>query len=145
MRLEKVLAEVPGIDLVGNPKAEISGITFSSMSVHSGYIFAALKGEKADGNDFIQEAVDQGAVAVISEREKPDFYPKNWIRAEDARLALALCSANVYGHPSQKLKTVGITGTKGKTTISFLLEAIFKAAGFIPGVIGTIFLLRPGA
>lgn len=144
MRLLNVLTDVPGIDLNGNPAEEISGITFSSSAVRSGYIFAALKGEKADGYDFIEEAAAKGAVAVISERGKPASHLLNWIQAEDARLALALCSANFYEHPSRNLQTVGITGTKGKTTISYLLEAILIAAGFDPGVIGTIFYSGPG-
>jgi UDP-N-acetylmuramoyl-L-alanyl-D-glutamate--2,6-diaminopimelate ligase len=88
--------------------------------------------------------VDRGAIAVLSEREKPKNFPKTWIQVSNARVALSLCAANFYSHPSKELKVVGITGTKGKTTITYILEEILKNANFLPGVIGTISYRGPG-
>lgn len=144
MRLSDVLAEVPGGNICGNPDADIRGISYSSKTVRPNDLFTALKGEKADGFDFIGEAVDRGAIAVLSEREKPKNFPKTWIQVSNARVALALCAANFYSHPSKELKVVGITGTKGKTTITYILEEILKNANFLPGVIGTISYRGPG-
>jgi UDP-N-acetylmuramoyl-L-alanyl-D-glutamate--2,6-diaminopimelate ligase len=144
MRLSDVLTEVPGGKISGNPDADIRGISYSSKTVRPDDLFAALKGEKADGFDFIGEAVDRGAIAVLSEREKPKNFPKTWIQVSNARVALSLCAANFYSHPSKELKVVGITGTKGKTTITYILEEILKNANFLPGVIGTISYRGPG-
>lgn len=144
MKLPDVLAGIPGVNTSGNPDENIRGIAYSSKTVLSGDLFAALKGEKADGYDFIGEAVDRGAVAVLADREKPEYFPKTWIQVINSRIALALCAANFYAHPSQKLKVVGITGTKGKTTVTYILEEIFKKASILTGVIGTISYRGPG-
>jgi len=138
MTLSDVLTEVPRVNIYGNPDEDIHGISYASKTVQPGDLFAALKGEKADGYDFIEEAVNRGAVAILSDREKPENFPKTWIQVLNSRIALALCAANLYEHPSQKLKVVGITGTKGKTTVTYILEEIFKKANLQTGVIGTI-------
>jgi UDP-N-acetylmuramoyl-L-alanyl-D-glutamate--2,6-diaminopimelate ligase len=138
MKLEDLLERVPGVSFNGNEKEEIQGIAYSSKDVKPGFLFAALKGEKKDGFEFIAEALHNGAVAFLSENPQPKNIEKTWIQASDAREALALCSANFYSHPSQKMKVVGITGTKGKTTITYLLEEILKKSNFLPAVIGTI-------
>ncbi|MFQ5721087.1 MAG: UDP-N-acetylmuramoyl-L-alanyl-D-glutamate--2,6-diaminopimelate ligase [Candidatus Aminicenantales bacterium] len=144
MKLKDLLAGVSTLDFAGNQTEEIKGLAYSSKEVQPGFLFAALKGEKKDGYSFIQEANKKGAVAFLSERERPQNFNKSWIQTADARLALALCSANFYAHPSQKMKVVGITGTKGKTTVTYLLEAILNKAGYAPGVIGTISYRGPG-
>ncbi len=144
MKLSDILAGVPGVKIFGNPEKNIRGISYSSKSVQLGDLFAALKGEKADGHDFIAEAVHRGAIAVLSDREKPKNILETWIQARNPRIALALCAANFYAHPSEKLKVIGITGTKGKTTVTFILEAILKKANFKTGVFGTISYRSPG-
>jgi UDP-N-acetylmuramoyl-L-alanyl-D-glutamate--2,6-diaminopimelate ligase len=144
MKLSNVFAGVPGVNIRGNPDENICGISYSSKTVQPGDLFAALKGEKADGYNFTGEAADRGAIAVLSDREKPENFPKTWIQVLNSRVALALCAANLYAHPSQKLKVVGITGTKGKTTVTYILEEIFKKANFLTGVIGTISYRGPG-
>jgi UDP-N-acetylmuramoyl-L-alanyl-D-glutamate--2,6-diaminopimelate ligase len=144
MKLSNVFAGVPGVNIRGNPDENICGISYSSKTVQPGDLFAALKGEKADGYNFTVEAADRGAIAVLSDREKPENFPKTWIQVLNSRVALALCAANLYAHPSQKLKVVGITGTKGKTTVTYILEEIFKKANFLTGVIGTISYRGPG-
>jgi len=144
MKLAQVLHEVPGVELLGDADCPIQGVAYSSRDVEPGMLFAALKGLKADGFDFIPEALQKGAVAVLCERDKPRGLQVNWVRAADARQALALCAANYYRHPSQELKVLGITGTKGKTTVSYLLEAILSAAGHRSGLLGTIEYRGPG-
>ena len=138
MKLQDVLKGVPVLVFQGEAAAEIEGIAYSSKDVKMGFLFAALKGGQRDGFDFVAQALAGGAAAVLSDRPRPEAIKSAWIQVFDPREALALCSANFYEHPSQKMKVIGITGTKGKTTISFILESILKTAGFQPGVIGTI-------
>ena len=144
MKLKNLLEGVPRVRYNGNGEQEIQGIAYSSKDVQPGFLFAALKGEKKDGFEFIEEALINGAVAFLSEKPKPENFERTWLQASDAREALALCSANLYSHPSQKMKVVGITGTKGKTTITYLLEEILKKSHFLPAVIGTISYRGPG-
>lgn len=144
MKLSDVLANVPGLNIHGNSEEIIRGISYASKTVRPGDLFAALKGERADGYDFVGEAVGRGAVAILSERELPDHVQKTWVQVASPRKALALCASNFFGHPSEKLKLVGITGTKGKTTITYILEEILKTAGLNVGVIGTISYRSPG-
>ncbi|MFO7734552.1 MAG: UDP-N-acetylmuramoyl-L-alanyl-D-glutamate--2,6-diaminopimelate ligase [Candidatus Aminicenantes bacterium] len=145
MTLRDILAGVPVIagDAAGD--IGIDGIAYSSKSVKPGFLFAALRGAARNGMDFVAEAVAEGAAAVLSSWPKPQSVDVPWVQAADAREALALAAANFFGHPSDKLKVVGVTGTKGKTTVTYLLEEILKAAGFSAGVIGTIEYRRPGA
>ena len=138
MKLKDLLAGVSLIDTSKNEEEEIQGIAYSSKNVQPGFLFAALKGEKKDGSEFVEEALLKGAVAILSEKPKPLNFTKNWIHVRDAREALALCSANFYSHPSQNMKVIGITGTKGKTTTTYLLEEILKKSEYSPGVIGTV-------
>lgn len=138
MQLRDILEGVNITRLDGSQDTEIQGLSYSSKTTQYGYLFAALKGEKTNGFRFIPEALEKGALAVLSEEPKPQDFSQIWIQTVDAREALALCSANFYSHPSRQLKVVGITGTKGKTTLTYLLEAILKKAHSLPGVIGTI-------
>jgi UDP-N-acetylmuramoyl-L-alanyl-D-glutamate--2,6-diaminopimelate ligase len=144
MRLKDVLAGMPLKKLNGNEDEEIQGIACSSKSVKPGDMFAALKGVKKDGFEFVGEALNNGAAVILSDQPKPENLAKAWIQVSDTREALAQCSANFYSHPSQKMKVVGITGTKGKTTITYLLEEILNKTQFVPGIIGTISYKGPG-
>ena len=144
MKLKTLLDNVAVLLLSGSEETDIAGIAYSSKAVKQGFLFAALKGERMDGFDFVREAVSNGAAAVLSDRPKPQGFGAVWIQALDAREALALCAANYYGHPSDRMKVIGITGTKGKTTTTYLLEEIFNKARWIPGVIGTIDYHGPG-
>ncbi len=144
MRLADMLNGVPFLSLNGNKAQDIQGIAYSSKNVQPGFLFTALKGLKTDGHEFLEEALANGATAVLSNRKKPDNFTQTWIQVSDTRESLALCSANFYSHPSQKMKVAGITGTKGKTTITYLLEEILKKSRLSPGVIGTISYRGPG-
>lgn len=138
MKLKDLLKDIPGVHVNGNGGQEIVGLAYSSLQVQPGFLFAALRGEKKDGYDFIEDALRCGASAILSERPKPLNLKVTWIQAADAREALAFSADNFYAHPSMKIKVIGITGTKGKTTLVYLLESILKKAGLEPGVIGTI-------
>jgi UDP-N-acetylmuramoyl-L-alanyl-D-glutamate--2,6-diaminopimelate ligase len=138
MKLGDVLSGVSLLHFEGSREEDIQGLTYDSRKIQPGFLFAAMKGEKTDGNDYIQQAVASGAAAVLSHQSKPESFSKAWIQVTDAREALGLCSANFYRHPSSECKIIGITGTKGKTTITYLLEAILNKAGSSPGVFGTI-------
>nr|NJM03689.1 UDP-N-acetylmuramoyl-L-alanyl-D-glutamate--2,6-diaminopimelate ligase [Desulfobacula sp.] len=115
---------------------EILSIASDSREVRPGSLFIAVKGLKADGHDYMDQALENGAVAVIAESN-----PKNRDQVflvEHSRPAMAAVAARFYGNPSDSLVLVGVTGTNGKTTTTFILESIFKTAGFNTGVIGTV-------
>lgn len=116
---------------------QITGITDDSRKVELGYIFVALKGLRYDGHSYIEEAAQKGAVAVISDAiaESP-FLPV--IQVGNARKALATLLNLFYDNPSRKLKTIGITGTNGKTTTTFMLDGIFQHNEWKTGLIGTV-------
>lgn len=144
MKIKDLLQGIPTVQFHGNREDEIKGIAYSSRSVNSGFLFAALRGENKDGFHFIPEAIMNGATTILSERPMPSEFDINWIQVQEARKSLALCSAHFFRHPSRRLKVVGITGTKGKTTIAYMIESILQAADFLPGVIGTITYRGPG-
>jgi UDP-N-acetylmuramoyl-L-alanyl-D-glutamate--2,6-diaminopimelate ligase len=114
------------------------GVTHDSRRVEPGWVFVGLRGFKVDGAAFAPQAIAAGAAAVVAERapEGPSETP--WIVVNDARLALARLAAEFFGHPSRKMRVVGVTGTNGKTTTSYLIGSIFEAAGITCGVLGTV-------
>ena len=116
----------------------VSGVAYDSRAVTANALFVALKGLKADGASYARDAVTRGAIAVISEDPAPAGIAVPWLQVPDARLALAAFAAEFYGRPSEQLTLVGITGTNGKTTTSYVLAAIFEAAGVKCGRIGTV-------
>jgi UDP-N-acetylmuramoyl-L-alanyl-D-glutamate--2,6-diaminopimelate ligase len=115
---------------------DIKGLAYDSRSVERGFLFAALKGEKADGLDFATSAKRRGAVALLAERTPPIEIP--WIEVKDARGALADLGAAWFSHPADKLALAGVTGTNGKTTTAFLIDAGLRHAGHTTGLLGTV-------
>lgn len=115
---------------------EISSISSDSRSVRAGCLFIAVKGHESEGHDFISHALRNGAAAIIA--EKNDSRLDNVILVKNSREAMASIAADFYGNPSREMTLVGVTGTNGKTTITFLIESIFKACGYATGVIGTV-------
>jgi len=113
------------------------GITQNSKEVKEGYIFFAIKGTKFDGHEFVKEALGRGAIAAVVERLVHGAEGKQ-IQVSDTRKALAESASLYFGEPSSKLKVVGVTGTNGKTTTTYILERILTQAGFNTGLIGTI-------
>ncbi|MBP1659696.1 MAG: UDP-N-acetylmuramoylalanyl-D-glutamate--2,6-diaminopimelate ligase, partial [Candidatus Aminicenantes bacterium] len=144
MTLRDVLRDIPVLAGAAPGTEEITGIAYNSKSVKPGFLFAALRGAAQNGMDFVAEAEANGAAAVLSEWPKPPSSGAAWVQVADAREALALAAANFFGHPSARMKVVGVTGTKGKTTTTYLIEAILRASGAAAGVIGTIEYRRPG-
>jgi UDP-N-acetylmuramoyl-L-alanyl-D-glutamate--2,6-diaminopimelate ligase len=136
MRLSKVI-EGTGARGEVREDADVAAVTADSRAVKPGTLFCAVAGEKADGHTFAQAAARAGAVAVIAERQVP-CEPAPLFIAESSRRAMALAAANLHEHPGRKLGLVGITGTNGKTTVTYLVEACARAAGVEAGVIGTV-------
>jgi UDP-N-acetylmuramoyl-L-alanyl-D-glutamate--2,6-diaminopimelate ligase len=119
---------------------EIQEIAYDSRQVAPGTLFVAIRGEKTDGNNFVADAVNRGAAAIFSEQAKPETISPEfpWIQVTDARKAMAISAANYYERPAEVLKLIGVTGTNGKTTTSFLVDSILRAAGSEVGLLGTI-------
>ncbi|HQR33392.1 MAG TPA: UDP-N-acetylmuramoyl-L-alanyl-D-glutamate--2,6-diaminopimelate ligase [Blastocatellia bacterium] len=115
-----------------------SSVTHDSRRVMPGGIFVAIKGAQSDGNAFVGEATKRGASAVISEQPRLEGYTGVWLQVADARVALAKAAALIHDFPSAKLDLVGLTGTNGKTTTTYLVDSIFAAAGKKTAVMGTI-------
>ncbi len=142
LKLDDLIAGCSASAVHGDLDLEIEGVTSDSRKVEKGFLFAALSGTECDGYAFIDAALEKGAVAVIAEPGRASFgsFPEKtaFIETEKPRRFYGEIAARYYGMPSEKLALVGITGTNGKTTTAYLLESIIKAAGFSPGIIGTV-------
>lgn len=142
MRLSLLLQGLEGMRLEGGGDPEVKGIAYHSARVRPGYLFCAVPGFRTDGHLYLQEALQRGACALVVQEGReapPDAGARAAVvRATDTRLALALLSDRFWGHPSGKLDLVGVTGTNGKTTTSFLVEAAAREAGLKAGLIGTV-------
>ena len=119
-------------------EAAVSSVVYDSRQAATGSVFVALRGLQADGTTFVRDAVTRGAIAIFAETPAPAGLAIPWLQVADARLVLAALSSEFFGRPSERLTLVGITGTNGKTTTSYLLASIFEAAGIRCGRIGTI-------
>ena len=118
--------------------APIGAIAYDSRRVVPGAVFVALKGLRADGGAFAEQAISRGAIAVVSESAAPEGSKVPWVVVRDARLALALLADRFFDHPSRRMPVIGVTGTNGKTTTSYLLASILDAAGLRAGMLGTV-------
>jgi UDP-N-acetylmuramoyl-L-alanyl-D-glutamate--2,6-diaminopimelate ligase len=128
----------------GDLEQEVRGLAYDSRRVEAGQIFFAVRGDKADGHDFIDEAVRRGAAAVVFSREGDWPKARAAVRVKDVHRSLGVWAGHFHGRPSRHLRVVGVTGTNGKTTLTYLIESICAAAGLVPGVIGTISYRYPG-
>ena len=118
---------------------EILGISYNSKEVRDGFLFAAIEGEKTDGHRYIKSAIGNGARALLVERVPGKRLEDiSIIQVEDTRSSLAHVSANFFGHPTKELTLVGVTGTNGKTTVTYLLESIWQEEKKNVGMIGTV-------
>ena len=138
MQLKQLLPQMTTIGVEGSIDREIAGISYDSRRITPGMIFVAIPGHHLDGHNFIANAVERGASAVICERN--GFVPNRAtkIKVTDTRVALALAADAFYNHPSAKLKVVGVTGTNGKTTVAFMVKHLFESSGLPAGLIGTV-------
>jgi len=140
MLLSELLDTIDEKKASGPAEIEITGIAYDSRAVVEGDAFFCIKGLVTDGHLYAAQAAARGAKAIVVEREPEDELPEDLaiVRVPDSRYALAKLSAEFYGNPSLELKLVGLTGTNGKTTTGYLVENIFKSAGYVAGLIGTV-------
>ena len=144
MELKNILMGLEGLKVKGDLDINISNIDSDSRNIKENGLFIAIKGFDVDGHDYIKSAIENGAVAIIASAEidkkllKEIMNDVTIIIAPDTRYALAICACNFYKNPSRNFKLVGITGTKGKTTTSFMVKSILEKAGMKVGLVGTI-------
>lgn len=138
MKLEKLLEEIDYTLLQGTLDTNVSQIDYDSRTVIDESLFVCIPGAKVDGHDFIDQVIESGAKTIVVEHSV-DYVPGiTYIQVQDARIALALLSCAYFDHPSRKMTVIGITGTKGKTTTSYMMESILEKANQKVGIIGTI-------
>ena len=137
MQLKTLAAALPTRQVIGTLDRTVESIAYDSRRVQRNGLFVALRGEKADGHEFIGSAIEKGASVIVTQREEQ--HPRvTCLVVENTRAALADLSANFYGHPAWKLKLAAVTGTNGKTTTTFLIKHICEKAGLRCGLIGTV-------
>lgn len=138
MNLGDVIKSLSVKSLSGTLETGISGVYYDSRKVKPGGVFCAIKGGGSDGHHFLDAAIKNGAVAVISELPNPLTHAVAWAQVDDARLAMAIAASNLEGWPSRSFPLVGVTGTNGKTTTAYLIHHLFQSILHRAGLIGTI-------
>ena len=136
MTLRELSARLPGAVLTGTEGTAFTDVLHDSRAVTPGALFVAIRGLKDDGNTYVDAALRKGASAVVS--EQPARPGTTWLQVPDARIALATAAALLHREPARKLELVGVTGTNGKTTTSFVVDAILREAGHTVGLLGTV-------
>ncbi|MBI5286867.1 MAG: UDP-N-acetylmuramoyl-L-alanyl-D-glutamate--2,6-diaminopimelate ligase, partial [Deltaproteobacteria bacterium] len=144
MNLINLIESLSLKEVIGSPEVDIQGIAYDSRRVRKGFLFIALRGQNQDGHSFVQEATERGASAILLERPIGGMQNVTQVVVSDAREAMATVSSTFYGKPSERLTLIGVTGTNGKTTITYLIESILREAGYKVGIIGTINYRYPG-
>ena len=137
MRLADLVPGLPGARVVGDGSGEVRDLAYDSRKVEPGTLFFCVVGERADGHEFGARAVEEGAAALVVERELTELDVPQVV-VEDSRAAMAPLAARFWGDPTAELRMVGVTGTNGKTTTAFLVQEILKAANFPCGLLGTV-------
>lgn len=138
MQLKQLLERFEYKVVQGSDEIRITTLVNDSRKVEEGSVFVCISGAVSDGHTYVEDVVAKGAVAVIVEKEVEAPKHVTVIRVEDTRYALALASAAYFGYPAEKLKVIGITGTKGKTTTTYMIKSILENVGHKVGLIGTI-------
>ncbi len=144
MRLKNILMGIEGLKAKGDLELEITNITSDSRQIKQGDFFIAIKGFDTDGHDYISQAIKSGAKAVLVNENMVKDVLKDIpegvtiVAAPDTRIAMSKCACNFYDNPSRKLQLIGVTGTKGKTTTTFMIKEILERQGIKTGLIGTI-------
>ena len=141
MRLRELCKDMRYRLMQGNDDVEVSDIIYDSRKVKPAAAFVCIAGAVTDGHKFIPDAVEKGVSVIVAERpEETVAVPEDVtvIQVESARRALAIMSAAYFGHPAEKLVTIGVTGTKGKTTTTYIIKDVLEHAGKKTGLIGTI-------
>lgn len=138
MQLAELLSVLEPLEIKGSVSQAITGIAYDSRRVKPGHLFIAIPGFSRDGHDFIDEAVVQGARAVVISREVEVPAGLASILVADPRRAMALAAAKFFDYPAQKMRMIGITGTNGKTTTAFFIDKLLRAGGYRTGIMGTL-------
>ncbi|HJA12006.1 MAG TPA: UDP-N-acetylmuramoyl-L-alanyl-D-glutamate--2,6-diaminopimelate ligase [Candidatus Mediterraneibacter merdipullorum] len=138
MRLKELLERLDYETVRGSDEVEVTTLVNDSRKVEKGSVFVCISGAVSDGHRYIPDVAEKGAAAVVVERDVEVPEGVTVIRVEDTRYALALMSAAYFGYPAEKLKVIGITGTKGKTTTTYMIKSILDSVGYQVGLIGTI-------
>jgi UDP-N-acetylmuramoyl-L-alanyl-D-glutamate--2,6-diaminopimelate ligase len=137
--LKDILYKVSLVSVSGDMNLEVSHICLDSRQVREGSLFIAVAGTQVDGHDYIQKAIEQGAVGIVCEVMPDYFLPEvTYVRVENSARSLGIIASNFWGNPSSKLTMVGITGTNGKTTTVSLLFSLFRKLGYNTGLISTV-------
>lgn len=141
MLLQYLIENLTDKVITGDTNIDINKIEYNSQKIEQNDIFVAIKGYKEDGNDYIKEAVEKGAVCIVTEDNLDASKLPNItiVRVQNSRIALSLIASKYYDFPARKLKLIGITGTKGKTTTAYMIRDILNASGKKTGMIGTIY------
>ena len=135
--------------ITGNSRVKVTSVEFDSRKVTEGSLFVAVKGFTSDGHSYIKSALEKGASVIVADENDCPYTDEELkamaegtgacvLKAKDTRLQCALLSREFFGHPEKKLNMIGITGTKGKTTIAFMVRDILETAGKKSGLIGTV-------
>jgi len=138
LQLAAVLKDIDVIRIQGSTRGQVASICYDSRKCGSGSLFVAIPGLKTDGHQYIPEALARGARYIVHEQEFRPPAGVTAIQVGDSRLILGRLGRNFFHHPSQDLCLIAVTGTNGKTTVTYLVEAILRAAGLRPGVLGTV-------
>lgn len=141
MELKALIQNLDVLNIVGNTTVEITGIESDSRKVKEGHLFVAVRGSSVDGHNYIEKAIEQGAVAVLCETQpllNDSSDAVTFVVVKNTALSLGLVLSEWYGHPSSKIKLIGVTGTNGKTTIATLLYEMFRTMGHKVGLLSTV-------
>lgn len=138
MKLSKLLERMNYTCVQGDVSTEVESLIYDSRKVTNNSLFVCISGAKYDGHDYVEEVVEKGATAIVVEKDVTVSKDVTVIKVENTREALAFLSAAYFDYPAEKLKTIGITGTKGKTTTTYMVYSILQKAGIKTGLIGTI-------
>ena len=139
MLIKDILKDIDSFEIYGNKNLDISEIVYDSRKAAPGSLFICIDGFNEDGHDYIDNAVNNGSVAVLIEKKLEDYRDDlTYVKVNDSRQAMSYLARTFYDYPLEKLKLIGVTGTNGKTTTTYLIKSIIDQAGFKTGLIGTI-------
>ena len=138
MKLISLLERLEYTCLQGSTEQEVKNVIYDSRKVEEGSLFICIRGAVVDGHKFVPDVIAKGAKVLVVEEAVEAPEDVTVILVKDTRYAMAFISAAYFGYPAEKLKTIGITGTKGKTTTTFMVKGILEHAGYKVGLIGTI-------
>lgn len=138
MKLETLLQSVETLAVSGAIDVDVGGIDYDSRRVEPGHLFVAVRGHQDDGGNYVSDALSGGATVIVSENDPNLGAGVTHVKVTCARRAMAELASAFYGHPSDRMKVIGITGTNGKTTTAYMIRNLLRGGGFSPGLLGTV-------